>query len=168
MPNLSVIADSRKCVSCKACMTACIGKHSVKGDIAVPRLKVVQVDKQSSAPILCHQCIEPACVEACPTGALYIDEENKRVGVAMSMCIGCRCCAAACPYGAVDVVEEQLSTTIGGLVLETRNVGRVIKCDRCVDRDGVPACVEACETSALSIVSRDDKDHIVYIDKDKK
>ena len=73
MGNRYVMADPRYCVACKACMGACIAKHSVPGDAGFPRLKVIQVNELASAPVLCHQCEEAPCAAACPTGPACVE-----------------------------------------------------------------------------------------------
>lgn len=163
MGNKSVVADPRRCVSCKSCMAACTAKHSVENDIARPRLRVVQVTRATTAPVLCHHCADAPCVAACPAGALFQDEANDRVGVDMSRCIGCRSCVAACPFGAVDVATCGQVVTAGGLALSAAADASVVKCDRCVDRAEGPACVQACGFSALRIVERDEQGAIIKI-----
>lgn len=156
MRNRSVVADPRRCISCKACMAACAAKHSLDCDVAFPRLKVVQINRSATAPIFCHQCSNAPCAEVCSTGALFRDAANLRVGVDMLACIGCRSCVSACPFGAVDVVDWERSFPAGGGLFGIERRGAVVKCDRCVDRDGGPACVEACGARALLVVERDD------------
>lgn len=79
-----VIVDTERCIGCRMCVQACPfgvmtmspdGKSALKCDLCIERLAVGQ---------------EPACVEACPTGALkFIDEEDanrsKRIKVAEQM-----------------------------------------------------------------------------------
>lgn len=153
MGNKFVIADPRKCVGCKACMAACLVKHFVPGDVPIARLNVVQVDEDKTAPILCHHCENAPCAAACPTKALY--QDGDRVAVRIDRCIGCRSCVIACPYGAVDVVERYDSSKLGELTVGVAPKAAVVKCDRCYDRPGGPACVEACTSFALSVVDQD-------------
>jgi anaerobic dimethyl sulfoxide reductase subunit B (iron-sulfur subunit) len=81
-------------------------------------------------------CEKPACVHACPTGAMT-KREDGIVFVDQKLCIGCRYCEWACPYGAPQFIEEQ---------------GVMSKCNLCmdlIDEGGKPACVEACVMRAL-------------------
>ncbi len=157
MGNKFVIADPKKCVGCKACMSACLVKHYVPGDTPIARLNVVQVGERT-APIVCHHCENAPCAASCPTGALYNDGD--RVGIRMERCIGCRSCVVACPFGAVDVVERYDAAQVGDLMVGAVPRAMVIKCDRCFDRPNGPACVEACTSLALSVVDQDDIDAI--------
>ena len=100
-----VIADPATCIGCKTCMAACFHRHDVPNDVAVPRLTLVTT-RTISAPVGCHHCAEAPCVDACPTGCLFTDDEH--VGVHPDKCIGCRNCVLACPYGAVEIVTEKL------------------------------------------------------------
>jgi Fe-S-cluster-containing dehydrogenase component len=88
----------------------------------------------------CLHCDVPACVEACPTGAMH----KRADGLVLSngeICIGCQCCAIACPFGIPQLNPGN---------------GKIAKCDGCADRveRGLsPACVLACPTEALSFLT---------------
>lgn len=49
-------------------------------------------------PRLCNHCTHPACVEACPSGAMYKRSEDGIVLRDEDKCKGSRECAKACPY----------------------------------------------------------------------
>jgi nitrate reductase beta subunit len=49
-------------------------------------------------PRLCEHCLNPACVAACPSGAIYKREEDGIVLVDQDKCRGWRMCVSACPY----------------------------------------------------------------------
>ena len=49
-------------------------------------------------PRLCEHCLNPACVAACPSGALYKRNEDGIVLVDQDNCKGWRYCVSACPY----------------------------------------------------------------------
>ncbi len=49
-------------------------------------------------PRICNHCLNPACVAACPSGALYKRGEDGIVLVDQKRCRGWRACVAACPY----------------------------------------------------------------------
>lgn len=84
----------------------------------------------------CMHCANPACVQACPTGATYKDEKDGTVRLNDKLCIGCGCCIPACPYGARYRHPEKKI---------------VDKCDFCAkrrERGELPACVITCPTKA--------------------
>ena len=49
-------------------------------------------------PRTCNHCLNPACVAACPSGAIYKREEDGVVLVSQDGCRGWRHCIPACPY----------------------------------------------------------------------
>lgn len=49
-------------------------------------------------PRLCNHCTHPACVEACPSGAMYKRPEDGIVLRDETKCQGVQACARACPY----------------------------------------------------------------------
>ena len=85
---------------------------------------------------VCKHCTHAACLDVCPTGALFRTEFGTVV-VQPDVCNGCGYCVPACPYGVIDQREED---------------GRVFKCTLCYDRlkDGqTPACAQACPTESI-------------------
>ena len=49
-------------------------------------------------PRNCNHCLNPACVAACPSGAIYKRDEDGVVLVSQDACRGWRHCIPACPY----------------------------------------------------------------------
>ncbi|MEJ5868028.1 4Fe-4S dicluster domain-containing protein [Pseudokineococcus sp. 5B2Z-1] len=85
---------------------------------------------------VCKHCTNAACLDVCPTGALFRTEFGTVV-VQDDVCNGCGYCIPACPYG---VIGKREST------------GRAHKCTLCYDRLGegmTPACAKACPTESI-------------------
>jgi len=85
---------------------------------------------------VCKHCTHAACLDVCPTGALFRTEFGTVV-VQQDVCNGCGYCVSACPYGVIDQRKED---------------GRVFKCTLCYDRLGYgqePACAKACPTQSI-------------------
>ena len=85
---------------------------------------------------VCKHCTHAACLDVCPTGALFRTEFGTVV-VQPDVCNGCGYCVPACPYGVIDLREED---------------GRAFKCTLCYDRlkEGqTPACAQACPTESI-------------------
>ena len=85
---------------------------------------------------VCKHCTHAACLDVCPTGALFRTEFGTVV-VQEDVCNGCGYCVPACPFGVIDQREED---------------GRVWKCTLCYDRlkdDKEPACAQACPTNSI-------------------
>jgi formate dehydrogenase iron-sulfur subunit len=94
---------------------------------------------------VCKHCTHAACLEVCPTGALFRTEFGTVV-VQEDVCNGCGYCVPACPFGVLDKRE------IGG-------DGRMWKCTLCYDRlkdDRTPACAMACPTESIQFGELDD------------
>ncbi len=49
-------------------------------------------------PRLCEHCLNPSCVAACPSGAIYKREEDGVVLIDQDKCRGWRMCVSGCPY----------------------------------------------------------------------
>ncbi|MCL4455736.1 MAG: 4Fe-4S dicluster domain-containing protein, partial [Deinococcus sp.] len=49
-------------------------------------------------PRICNHCLNPSCVAACPSGAIYKRAEDGVVLVNENKCKAWRMCVAACPY----------------------------------------------------------------------
>jgi formate dehydrogenase iron-sulfur subunit len=85
---------------------------------------------------VCKHCTHAACLDVCPTGALFRTEFGTVV-VQPDVCNGCGYCVPACPYGVIDIRPED---------------GRACKCTLCYDRLKVgetPACAKACPTESI-------------------
>ncbi|RME19791.1 MAG: 4Fe-4S dicluster domain-containing protein [Deltaproteobacteria bacterium] len=141
-----VRVEVEKCTACKRCMLACATEKSGTTDVleammqknpARPRVRLVTIEG-TAVPTECHHCDAPACLAACPAGAIIKGGPGMPVLLLQERCIGCRSCMVACPYGVIQLDERDLTP---------------YKCDLCVTRlanGQVPACVEACPTGCLS------------------
>jgi len=49
-------------------------------------------------PRICEHCLNPSCVAACPSGAMYKRDEDGIVLVDQEACRGWRMCVSNCPY----------------------------------------------------------------------
>ncbi|EWM10700.1 LOW QUALITY PROTEIN: formate dehydrogenase, beta subunit, partial [Kutzneria sp. 744] len=92
---------------------------------------------------VCKHCTHAACLDVCPTGALFRTEFGTVV-VQQDVCNGCGYCVPACPYGVIDKREDD---------------GRVFKCTMCYDRLGAgqePACAKTCPTDSIQFGELDE------------
>ncbi len=146
-----LVVDTKKCQGCLTCMLACSLAHEGEANLSLARIQVLQnpfekfpydISQQQ-----CRQCAEPACLTACPSGALHVDAANGNVRtVDSSKCIGCKACVQACPYDPGRSVWNFVES-------------HAQKCDLCGDTPhwseqggvkGKQACVELCPMKAIA------------------
>jgi formate dehydrogenase iron-sulfur subunit len=155
-----MLIDTTLCIGCRACQVACKswnnrqGEHTTFSDswtnpqhlnnqvfnqvifkeIAGPHGQV----QWHFIPHRCFHCLEPACVSACPVGALQ-KLPSGPVVYDDARCFGCRYCFMACPF---YIPKYDWDTA----------VPYVRKCTFCADRQALglqPACSASCPTGAL-------------------
>ena len=159
--RVGFFTDTSVCIGCKACEVACkewngvpedgldFTGHSYDNTGALGadtwrHVAFVEQDRGRGRRRLrwlmssdvCKHCTSAACLEVCPTGALFRTEFGTVV-VQQDICNGCGYCVPACPYGVIDRREED---------------GRAHKCTLCYDRlkdDMTPACAKACPTESI-------------------
>ncbi len=152
----AILTDTTKCVGCNECVIACKKVNHLKNDI--PRrwdaddglsarnwTSVIGKGDDDYVRKQCRHCLEPACVSACPVGAMHKTEIGAVV-YDSSKCLGCRYCMMACPFGIPRYDWDSI-------------VPYVRKCILCYDRiksGGQPACTEACPAKATIFGDRDE------------
>jgi formate dehydrogenase iron-sulfur subunit len=165
---MGFFTDTSVCIGCKACEVACKEWNAIPADGPL-ELTGMSFDNTSGlsantwrhvafieqpAPSgdgikwlmssdVCKHCTHAACLDVCPTGALFRTEFDTVV-VQQDVCNGCGYCVSACPYGVIDQRPDD---------------GRVFKCTMCYDRIGVgqePACAKACPTESIQFGDLDE------------
>jgi len=145
MTQYAFFFDESRCVDCRACAVACRDWNDNEVGCAkflrrftweegtFPELKMHTL----FAP--CYHCEEPACLKACPNGAIVKEDKYGAVLVDQERCEGCRSCWDACPYGAPRFADDSPKTKMN-------------KCNMCIDRleqGQMPVCANSCLTRAL-------------------
>ena len=139
-----IIVHEEHCIGCGLCQVHCLVQHSASRDIikafgaerdrVLPRV-TLEEDGPISFALQCRQCQEPACLEACISGAMHRDPETGAVVCDEDRCVGCWMCIMVCPAGAI---RQNLA-----------GHGIASKCDLCYGAER-PACVANCPNEALT------------------
>lgn len=142
--NRFVIASTQDCMGCHACEIACVIAHNDEQypdstTVFQPRIKAFNTPTLRAA-VTCRHCEDAPCASVCPTQALI--RKDNSIQLVQEKCIGCKSCVLACPFGAMSMVANPAD-----------NSTVAHKCDLCADRPEGQACVEACPTQALQLVS---------------
>ncbi len=162
----AMLIDTTRCIGCRGCQVAC----KAWNDLPATRTAFTatgtnprHLDAKSFTRVLfqetstpageprgtfvkrqCMHCVEPACVSACPVGAMTKTKEGPVV-YADDKCIGCRYCMVACPF---QIPKFQWDAA----------VPYVRKCDFCADRQAAgkpPSCAATCPAGALTFGERE-------------
>jgi formate dehydrogenase iron-sulfur subunit len=176
-PRMGFFTDTSLCIGCKACEIACkewndvpeadlvhrgtsmdntgtLGADTWRHVAFIEERQPVELGDDGNGGLrwlmssdVCKHCTHAACLEVCPTGALFRTEFGTVV-VQEDICNGCGYCVPACPFGVIDKRRED---------------GRAWKCTLCYDRlkdDQTPACAQACPTHSIQFGELDDlRDH---------
>jgi protein NrfC len=145
-----LLVDTKKCQGCVSCMLACSLVHEGRESLSLSRIQVMQNSFERFPDDLtlvqCRQCVDPACLKACPVGALQADARYGYVRmIDAKKCIGCGSCVEACPYTPSRAIWNFKKK-------------RAQKCDLCAEApfweekggpEGKQACVEVCPLGAI-------------------
>jgi len=171
--KLGIAVDSRVCMACYCCFTACKDEHcgyDTKLSKSQPMMGQYWIDiretergdssrriKTATVPTLCAHCADPACAKAAkvdgavykrPDGIVIIDPEKS---------VGQKEIADACPIGAVYWNEEeqipQKCTMCAELLDDPEYLSYLG--DASLKK---PRCVEACPNNAMYFGDLDDPD----------
>jgi formate dehydrogenase iron-sulfur subunit len=158
--------DSSICIGCKSCEVAC----KQWNDVPVDDIRYLNSSYDNTGELsanswrhvafierrrpdgsfawlmnsdVCKHCKEAACLDVCPTGAIF-RTEFETVVVQADVCNGCGYCIPACPFGVLTRRE--------GIASRPETNGIAQKCTLCYDRlsGGLePACAQACPTKSI-------------------
>jgi len=193
VPIRTTLIDITNCIGCRACQVACKQWNEREGEettleaqlgfqnpatlsaktytlISFHEMENPQKPSGLDAAYVmrrCFHCLEPGCVSACPTTALYRQPDGP-VSYDVDKCIGCRYCMLACPWDVPTAEWDKLAP-------------KIAKCTHCADRVrqpapiafngqpappdetkrfldtiATPACVKACPADALRYGTRDE------------
>jgi len=145
-----LLIDFTRCIGCDACRLACREANGLGApapdapppeDLGASELTVVLAREVGGQAVhvrrLCMHCADPACVSACPLGALKKRADGPVV-YDPDLCFGCRYCMTACPFQVPRYNWDSPAPVIH-------------KCTLCyprLDEGREPACAAVCPTGA--------------------
>ena len=102
MARYGMLINTKKCIGCYACRTACQRQNGLDPTDSFIRFEEREVGEYPSVsvehvPLQCMHCEDAPSASVCPTGAAHIGPDGI-VEVDQGRCIGCLYCMAACPY----------------------------------------------------------------------
>jgi formate dehydrogenase iron-sulfur subunit len=193
VPIRTTLIDITNCIGCRACQVACKQWNERPGEDTE---LVAQLGFQNPATLTaktytlisfhemenpqkpggldaayvmrrCFHCLEPGCVSACPTTALYRQPDGP-VSYDVDKCIGCRYCMLACPWDVPTAEWDKLAPKIEKCTHCADRVSQPAptafngqpappdETKRFLDTIATPACVKACPADALRYGTRDE------------
>src|ERR1043165_4954478 len=153
-PRMGFFTDTSVCIGCKACEVACKEWNAVPddgfdllgtsfdntGSLSANSWRHVAFIEQPVAPPgdlrwlmasdVCKHCTHAACLDVCPTGALFRTEFSTVV-VQPDICNGCGYCVPACPFGVIGRRETDDLPQAGAE--DVPGLGTANKCTLCYD-----------------------------------
>lgn len=143
--------DSSRCTGCRTCEMACKDYKDLPQTLAFRKVYDYEGGTWSAqdndtyttdcfayhVSLSCNHCAKPACLGACPQGAISKDADTGIVTISEDACVGDGACVIACPYDVPTINPAK---------------NQAVKCDLCQDRvaEGkTPICVESCPVRAL-------------------
>ncbi|MBR2835741.1 MAG: 4Fe-4S dicluster domain-containing protein [Coriobacteriales bacterium] len=165
----AIVVDKKRCIGCSSCAVACKLENNIPDQIWYKKVRTIGGMQpltpagvygdctMTFEPWSCNHCDNAPCVEVCPTGATFKDEETGIVMQDIETCIGCGSCLTACPYEGVRTLLEdepmwRVDFPVGAVEAPAHIAGKVEKCNMCAHRiakGDVPACVEGCPARAM-------------------
>ncbi len=124
----TVWLNHNHCTGCHLCQLICSYTKTGKFDLEKARISIIERDEPGFIPMICRNCEEPPCADACPAGA--ITKKDKHVILNEEQCIGCNMCVMVCPFNAIGQGNH-----------------KNYNCDHCCGKE---KCAEICEHGAIT------------------
>ncbi|PMJ98754.1 formate dehydrogenase FDH3 subunit beta [Vibrio sp. 10N.261.55.A7] len=163
MANMKFLCDTKRCIECNGCVTACKNENDDALEWGIQRRRVVTLNDgepgENSISVACMHCTDAPCMAVCPADCF----ERTDDGIVLhnkDLCIGCGYCLFACPFGAPQFPKQ---TAFG-------ERGKMDKCTFCaggpeteagseeerqkyganrIAEGKLPMCASLCSTKAL-------------------
>jgi len=141
-----IVHDYRICTGCQTCELTCAMANHQEVNPSKSRIKIYRYEPRVHIGIVCQQCMDRPCVNACPVEpdkdgrrALYEDPKTKALALNTARCLKCGNCVEACKSNRNGNLYQNAQGYPDGF------------CTLC---QGDPKCVKQCPFNALMVVPR--------------
>ncbi|MCV3262991.1 formate dehydrogenase FDH3 subunit beta [Vibrio harveyi] len=163
MARMKFLCDTKRCIECNGCVTACKNENDDALEWGIQRRRVVTLNDgepgENSISVACMHCTDAPCMAVCPADCF----EHTEDGIVLhnkDLCIGCGYCLFACPFGAPQFPKQasfgergkmdkctfcvQVPNTEPGSLEEREKYGA-----NRIAEGKLPMCASLCSTKAL-------------------
>ncbi|WP_186175933.1 formate dehydrogenase FDH3 subunit beta [Vibrio jasicida] len=109
MARMKFLCDTKRCIDCNGCVTACKNENDDALEWGIQRRRVVTLNDgepgENSISVACMHCTDAPCMAVCPADCF----EHTEDGIVLhnkDLCIGCGYCLFACPFGAPQFPKQ--------------------------------------------------------------
>ncbi len=109
MARMKFLCDTKRCIECNDCVTACKNENDDALEWGIQRRRVVTLNDgepgENSISVACMHCTDAPCMAVCPADCF----EHTEDGIVLhnkDLCIGCGYCLFACPFGAPQFPKQ--------------------------------------------------------------
>ncbi|EJL6387297.1 4Fe-4S dicluster domain-containing protein [Vibrio parahaemolyticus] len=110
MARMKFLCDTKRCIECNGCVTACKNENDDALEWGIQRRRVVTLNDgepgENSISVACMHCTDAPCMAVCPADCF----EHTGDGIVLhnkDLCIGCGYCLFACPFGAPQFPKQE-------------------------------------------------------------
>lgn len=110
MARMKFLCDTKRCIECNGCVTACKNENDDALEWGIQRRRVVTLNDgepgENSISVACMHCTDAPCMAVCPADCF----EHTEDGIVLhnkDLCIGCGYCLFACPFGAPQFPKQE-------------------------------------------------------------
>ncbi|HAS6234025.1 TPA: 4Fe-4S dicluster domain-containing protein [Vibrio vulnificus] len=109
MARMKFLCDTKRCIECNGCVTACKNENDDALEWGIQRRRVVTLNDgepgENSISVACMHCTDAPCMAVCPADC-FEHTEDGIVLHSKDLCIGCGYCLFACPFGAPQFPKQ--------------------------------------------------------------
>ena len=163
MARMKFLCDTKRCIECNGCVTACKNENDDALEWGIQRRRVVTLNDgepgENSISVACMHCTDAPCMAVCPADCF----EHTEDGIVLhnkDLCIGCGYCLFACPFGAPQFPKQasfgergkmdKCTFCAGGPNTEPNSLEEREKYGANRIAEGkLPMCASLCSTKAL-------------------